>query len=254
MMDDEHQPIQAALPAYALNALDDADIHAIAQHLDTCVECHAVLIEVQTVLGVLPYALPSHAPAPEMKARLLAAARREKRPSPLPASPPRSLSWWDSLLTSLRPFRWAATAILLVLLLGWNVYLQQQLGGVQGRDSIADLATVPTGAVIPLLGTGRPGATARLYLREDQQAGLLAISGLPTLPPERTYQLWFAQPDNPTRTGGAFLVNADGEALVEITVPYPLDVVSAIAITEEAAPQSERPTGEHLLDGQPSKE
>jgi len=256
MMDDEHQPIRAALPAYALNALDETEIHAIARHLDTCVECHALLIEVQTVLGVLPYALPPHRPAPEVKTRLLEAARREKRSVAAPAAiPPASPapSWWESLVAALRPLRWAAIAALLVVLLGWNVYLQQQLGALQSGESVAELATVPTGAVIPLIGTGQQGATARLYLEANQQEGLLAISGLPPLASDRTYQLWFAQPDNPTRTGGAFLVNTQGEALVAITVPYPLDVVSAIAVTEEPAPRSESPTGVHLLDGKPSR-
>jgi anti-sigma-K factor RskA len=249
MMDDEHQQVQESLPAYALNALDEAEITAVAEHLDRCTECHTVLIEVQTVLGVLPYALPPHPPAPEMKARLLAVAAREKRPSPLPAAPPSTPAWWESLFTVLHPYRWAAIATLFTLLVGWNIFLQLQLGAGQPGNLAVDLASVPTGAMVPLTGTGQPGATARLYLEESQQTGILAVRGLPTLPDNRVYQLWFAHPETPARSGGVFVVNPQGETLVEISVPYSFDGVSAIAITEEPAPHSDSPTGIHLLDG-----
>lgn len=250
MMEDDHQTVQEALGAYALDALDAAEQSAIARHLDECEACTTLFIEVKTIVGVLPYALPPHSPVPEMKTRLLAAARAEKRASSTPQAAP---SWWESLLTALRPLRQVAMATVIVLLIGWNVYLQQQLGALQNSRSMMDLARVPTGVLIPLIGSGVPDATARLYLAENQQEGVLAVRGLPTLPDDRVYQLWFAQPDNPTRTGGAFLVNTQGEAVVGISVPYPLEAVSAIAITEEPAPRSDSPTGPHLLDGKPSK-
>lgn len=250
MMEEDHQTVQEALGAYALNALDATEQAAIARHLDDCEACTALFIEVETIVGVLPYALPPHSPVPEMKTRLLAAARAEKRTSAPPASSPIS-SWWESLLAALRPLRQVAVATVIVLLIGWNVYLQQQLGALQTSRSMMELARVPTGVVIPLIGSGVPEATARLYLAENQQEGVLAVRGLPPLPGDRVYQLWFAQPDNPTRTGGAFLVNNVGEAVVGISVPYPLSAVSAIAITEEPAPRSDSPTGAHLLDGVP---
>lgn len=252
MMEEEHQIVQEALGAYALNVLDAAEQSAVARHLDDCEACTALYVEVKTIVGVLPYALPPHPPVPEMKTRLLAAARAEKRTSARPDTPSPA-SWWQSLMATLRPLRQVAMPIVLVLLIGWNVYLQQQLGALQNSRSMMDLARVPTGVVIPLIGSGVPEATARLYLAENQQEGVLAVRGLPPLPGDRVYQLWFAQPDNPTRTGGAFLVNNLGEAVVGISVPYPLERVSAIAITEEPAPRSDSPTGAHLLDGEPGR-
>lgn len=253
MMDHDHQPVQEALGAYALNALGRAEQEAIARHLDECEACSALYVEVKTIVGVLPYALPPQLPVPEMKTRLLAAARAEKRTATAtPVSAP-APSWWETLMAALRPLRRVAMPLALVLLIGWNVYLQQQLGALQNSRSMMDLARVPTGVVIPLIGSGVPEATARLYLAENQQEGVLAVRGLPPLPGDRVYQLWFAHPDNPTRTGGAFLVNNLGEAVVGIDVPYPLETVSAIAITEEPAPRSDSPTGAHLLDGEPGR-
>jgi Anti-sigma-K factor rskA, C-terminal len=94
-------------------------------------------------------------------------------------------------------------------------------------------------------------AAARLYPTADAQRAQLAITGLPRLQPDRTYQLWFARPGRPTETGGAFRVDERGQALVPIVIPVPLDQVSAIAVTEEPMPASLRPTGQHLLDGRP---
>lgn len=253
-MDDKHQHVQNALPAYALNALEESEHATVAQHLEHCSDCRTHFVEVQSVLDVLPYALPPHTPAPEMKGRLLAAAAREKRPSPLPAAPPRAATPWQSLFAALRPFRWATVALVLIVLVGWNVYLQQQLTEQPATTAPFNPANVPAGAIIPLTGTGHAGATARLYLEEDHQSGVLAVHGLPPLPPGRVYQLWFAPADSPAQSGAVFPAPEQGVAFVDITVPLPLETVEAIAITEEAAPHSDRPTGEHLLDGEVRQE
>lgn len=79
----------------------------------------------------------------------------------------------------------------------------------------------------------------------------MAITGLNSLPRERTYQLWFVRTGAPTVTGGTFGVDARGRAWVTVEVPVSLEEVRAIAVTEEPAPGSVAPTGTHLLDAQP---
>ncbi len=251
-MDLQHQPLQDMLGAYALGALDEGEREQVEEHLAGCETCQVLLSDYEAVMGALPYALPAIAPAPAAKTRLMAAARASKqaqRVEPPPATTP-----IGSVLPFKGRWRWLGVATVLLLLLGWNITLQLQLGRFEASAASVDveqLATVPQGEVIPLVGSGQAGASARLYLAANQADGVLAIVGLPELPRDRVYQLWFAQPDNPTRTGGAFRVNSQGEALVAVTIPYPLDVVSAIAVTEEAAPRVERPTTPHLLDGKP---
>jgi Anti-sigma-K factor rskA len=102
-----------------------------------------------------------------------------------------------------------------------------------------------------LEGTGRPGASARLFVDRQGSWAWLAVAGLRPLPRERVYQLWFARPGEPTVSGATFRVDAEGGAVTPVRLPAALGTVSAIAVTEEAAPASLRPTGPHLLDGRP---
>ena len=86
---------------------------------------------------------------------------------------------------------------------------------------------------------------------EDGRQAELALAGLRPLPADRVYQLWFAQPGQPTLTGGAFRVDVAGRAVTPVTIPAALAQVTAVAVTEEPAPGSPGPTGAHLLDWTP---
>jgi hypothetical protein len=107
---------------------------------------------------------------------------------------------------------------------------------------------LPGGRILDLAGTGAPAARARLFVVGEGRQAELVADGLPPLPPGRVYQLWFAEPGQPVRTGGTFLVNQQGDAVAPVIIPAPLDRTRAVAITEEAGPSSPQPTGPHLLD------
>ena len=154
----------------------------------------------------------------------------------------------------LRMARWPALAALVASLVIWNVLLQQELtrrapGPAPGPE-VEALARRP-GKVIILGGTGKPGASARLFVAADGGHGHLAIAGLGPLPQERTYQLWFIRAGASSISGATFTVGPHGRAWVKAAVPASLDDVRAIAITEEPTPGSAAPTGRHLLDAQP---
>ena len=140
------------------------------------------------------------------------------------------------------------TAAACIGLLGWNLALHRQLADRATRVPVELLARLPDGRVVALIGTGTPGASARLYVAEDGRRAELAIAGLPPLPPGRVYQLWFARPGAPPISGGVFHVDARGEALAVVVIPVALEPARAVAVTEEPAPGSPAPTGAHLLD------
>jgi anti-sigma-K factor RskA len=232
---DEPSQVRDELAAYALDALEPSERQRVAAALSSRsdVDADQLLAEYQAVRDLLPYGLAAQAPPAGARARLLQRARGgEPR-----RSAPRGV--WDIF----RPFRWVLVAVALAAAALWNVQIQQQAVSIEARAR--------AGAGIVLAGTGVQSAAARLYVSSDVQRAELAVTGLPPLRPDRTYQLWFARPGQPTETGGAFRVDDRGQALVQVVIPVPLNQVNAIAVTEEPMPASLRPTGQHLLDGRP---
>src|SRR5262245_8847473 len=69
--------------AYALDALDAREVHEYEEHLATCEQCRADLALLTVPAGALAFAVESPAPPPELRARILEAARAE-RPNVVP--------------------------------------------------------------------------------------------------------------------------------------------------------------------------
>jgi anti-sigma-K factor RskA len=275
-MSDDHEKLKEDVAAYALDALDLSERNRVEAHLQDCLECPQLLREYQELLGLLPYGLQVTTPPPEVRATLLAQTQTGSRSAPelaqsghaVKPGPDRpdstssakpTAGFWKRLAGFGRPLRWATVGVALAGLLLWNIQLQLWNGQLQRRVAILErsvgfehLASLPAESVIALKGSGAPTAVARLYVYTDRQRGELAITGLSPLPAGRTYRLWFARPNQPTMTGGAFQVDAFGGALVAVNIPVPLEEVSNIAVTEEpvteAPEETLRPTGEHLLD------
>lgn len=244
-MMNEDEALNAELAAYALGSLNEAERAQVDARLRASSETRHLLAEYEAVLGLLPHGLQPTSSPPEARAWVMARAHASKI-----AAQPLCQTGWQHLAQQLRqlnPLRLAVTAGLVVALAGlalWNVQLQQQISRVQQSANV-------NGRVFALVGTGVKGASARLYVAPGLQRGELDVTGLPPLPEDRVYQLWFARPGKPTESGGAFRVDARGQAVAQVAVLVPLNEVSAIAVTEEAAPGVLRPTTPHLLDAKP---
>lgn len=109
------------------------------------------------------------------------------------------------------------------------------------------LSRLPGGQRLALYGTVIPTASARLYVVDNGRRAELTVDALPPLLPGRVYQLWFAEPNQPARSGGSFGVDPRGDASVRVTVPIPLERMGEVAVTQEAAPGGTAPTGVKLL-------
>jgi anti-sigma-K factor RskA len=246
-MADRHDRLRDDVAAYATGLLDPIEQSWTKTHLGRCGECRQALRDYRGVLGLLPRALPREGPEPGGLAGLLSEARRRRPLSPEPHGSlrPREAGWrgpWR-----VRAIGWiAATAC--AGLLGWNIALQRELLDRPAPVPVEHLARLPDGRMVALIGTGVPGATARIYVTKDGTRGELAIAGLPALPAGRVYQLWFGRPGASPLSGGVFHVDARGEGLAVVAIPVALEPMEAIAVTEEPAPGSAAPTGPHLLD------
>jgi anti-sigma-K factor RskA len=271
------------LAAYALGALDPEACAPLEARLRAGADQGLSwrLAEYRAVTALLPHAAAPQALPPGAWCAVLSRVREDRRARGAPTwrtpfAPFGRLagwrpvwarrrpggSWWVDLGGHLQPARWPLAATAVAALLLWNVTLQRQLldlpsaAGVPGAGGgsavgAQQLARLPDGPVVHLEGTGRPGASARLFVDRQGSWAWLAVAGLRPLPRERVYQLWFARPGEPTVSGSTFRVDAEGGAVTPVWLPAALGTVSAIAVTEEAAPASLRPTGPHLLDGRP---
>src|SRR5207244_4712161 len=72
--------------AYALDALDPEDARDYEAHLARCDRCRDELASLSEAAGALAYATEAPAPPPELRARILQQARRE-RPHVVPLRP-----------------------------------------------------------------------------------------------------------------------------------------------------------------------
>jgi len=149
----EHEWLALAAP-YALDALDGEERAAFEAHVVGCVLCQAEVASFRDVAARLAAAAPDASPAPSLRRRVLAVARR-----------PRQLAW-------------LAAAACLVLALGaaygyWRERADRQAleevvastrDSLAARDSLLAAVLAPNVGTVNLAATGKP-PTARLFWR-----------------------------------------------------------------------------------------
>jgi anti-sigma-K factor RskA len=244
-MSEVHEWIQDDLAAYVLGGLDPRETARIEQHLHGCAPCHSIVRDYAATLEILPLALPPVLPAPRTRLALQERLRTDvRRPPVVPARRP----WWP-------PRRWplprAAVAGLLLILLGvglagtglWSPVPAPEPPGVvhqlRARDGVR---------LVTLAGsTAAPTASGELVLTADLAEAGVAVRGLPPLPPDRSYQVWFARPDGTWASGGVFRVDPQGRAEALVRLPGALTAYSGCWITEEPGDGSLVPTGPLVL-------
>jgi anti-sigma factor RsiW len=229
------------LPAYALGSLDEEERRLVFDHLSGCPTCTAELSAYQVLTDQLALAAPEARPSPHLKRRLLAR---------LPVPPPNranqtSLSWRRYLpnFTRRPALVWGIASFLLILvLLASNLFLWQRVTRLEALRSDGMRA-------IPLSNTGLvPGAAGFVIIGADGQNGAFVVDALPTLEPDRQYQLWLIQ--NEQRTSGAvFSVDEYGYGGGRIRAPRNLFEYSGCDISIEPAGGSSVLTGERVLGG-----
>jgi anti-sigma-K factor RskA len=271
----DHETWRAAAAAYALDALDAADREAFASHLETCVECRALVASYAPVMANLGLATEPLRPPESLRARTLARAVNQPRPRstmtsrpPLevPARPARQAAAWWLLAASL-------TAAVGLGIYAWS--LRQQVGVLRTivsqasaevqavRAELANVRRESTrlGSAVNVLSAAdlrrvdlagqaqASAATARAFV--SQSRGLMfSAEHLPALAAGHVYQVWVLAPT--PISAGVLTPAPDGTATA--TMPMPNDItlaaITAVAVTEEPSPQgSPTPTMPILLVG-----
>ena len=182
MADDLHE--LSAL--YALDALDGDDRTRFEQHLDDCERCQAELAGLRGAAGALAFAVAGPAPPPELRTRILEAARAEGQ-NVLPFRPRRSIAVSVAATVAV-----AATAAAVAFGL-WAASLDHSLAGER--------------AALRILGDPR---ARHIPLTELRGALVVAPSGeaalavdLPAPPQGKVYEAWVID-TNAVRRAGTF--------------------------------------------------
>ena len=244
-----HQDIQELLGAFALDAVDPEEAVAVASHLATCPRCRDEVREHREVASLLAYAGTS---APDgMWDRL--AATLEGAP-PAAAAPALMLGRRQTASAAYGPrrrgasiVRIVATAALVAGLGAGGLQVQRtlrsqddQINKMLATDAsrarlLAETAAaaLADGARQVHLVTPDRQPIADAVIRANGE-GYLLDKGAPTLPEDRTYQLWAV-------TGGQKLsLGIPGRDIDVLAFRVPEDT-DALAITVEQAPGAVTP-------------
>lgn len=240
-MVDDHSALRENIPAYALGALDAEEAASLQAHLQTCETCREELAGYRALSDGLLAAMPPRQPSPALRRRLqgrLPGARKAPRPR---------ISWsWGGLTAG------AAFLLLLALSLFSLTQLrqinQQQAALLrQARTDQAALAMLSYTSTQALAVNGGQ-ITGTLLLNRDHNTAMLITWDMPQLPANRTYQVWFINPNGGRVSGGIFRPDSGGSYTAAMLWPEEsLSAYTGLGVTIEPAGGSPQPTGQRVL-------
>lgn len=156
---------------------------------------------------------------------------------------------------------WLAAAVLAVVAVGgivWAILLQGRLDErdqaiarqselIQTQatqlDDIRQRANATAYRLAPT-AQGPTGATGNVLYSLPDRFGVLYVSGLPALPADQDYQVWYLEGDQ-AKPGETFDMNTEGQGVV--TFFTDVATLDGVALTAEPAGGSEQPTSDVLL-------
>ncbi len=268
---DDHQQYQELLALHALDALDAAEARSLEEHLASCAECRAALIEWRDATGLLAHASTPAAPSDELRARILAAAQTETtagqstetsaRVVPMPIAPRRS-NLGPNLLKIAAAIAFVGLLVGVIVLWRRDVRSQRELARLtremtrqqnqlarerearaKEREAIALLNSRET-KKMELTGT-QTAQNARGTFVFDPQTGraMLMTEGLPVTPADKAYEVWFIPKGHTPMPGKMFTVDATGRAMISDQIPQEAREHAVFAITLEPKRGVAVPTG-----------
>jgi len=218
--------------AYALDALDPEDARAYEAHLARCLRCRDELASLTEAASALAYASEAPQPPPELRARILQQARRER-----------------SNVVPLRP-RWvvpvaaaAAVAACAAVALGiWAASLSHKLdrrdAALAREERVAAILSQPDARTIPF-------ARGTLVVGRNGDA-VLIVRSLGRARGGRTYEAWISAGGNHPEPAGLF----NGGDVVSVPLEHPVAPGAIVLVTEERAGGVDAPTEKPFLSVQ----
>ncbi|MBV9310018.1 MAG: anti-sigma factor [Solirubrobacterales bacterium] len=222
--DRSHARFEADVAAYALHALDDAEVGPFEAHLKGCASCRAELAEMRAVIDELPTAAPVTAAPSALRDRVMTTIRAEadqqahaqsrtSRKRGRDRRPPLSLPRW--LSPGVAAATAAVVAVLVVVAISTvgsnNHQVRTYAGIVYARGGSASL-------------------------QESAAGTKLRVSKLPPPPADRIYQVWLERAQGGPQPTAALFPTSTGS----VAVPGRLRGVHTVLVTAEPRPQGSR--------------
>ena len=210
--------------AYALDALDARDEERYVEHLAACERCREELAELRDPVAALAYGVASPAPPPELRDRIIEAARAERsNVVPIRRRLPVALG--------------AAAAVAATVALALGLWAASVSSDLDRERSLLAILADPEATSIPL-----EGANGRVVVTDTGEAALV-VSGLATAPEGKTYELWIAE-DGKMLPAGIFDASHERD-VVRLTRPVPPG--SGVAVTVEDDGGTDAPTTDPIF-------
>lgn len=229
------------ITGYALDALDADDEARVRELLATSEEAREELRALSEVAAAMATATSGPTPRPELRGRILEAARAE---------PPAVVSLDEYRRSRAVPVLGAVAAIAAVaaLALGlWGAGASRDLDDTRAALARQQAAT----AVLSdpdARAVGLETGDGRLVVGEDGSA-VLVMNGMTPAPDGKTYEVWVAAGDDaPVRAG---LFDAARERDV-VPVEEPVHEGSVVMVTVEPAGGVDAPTSDPIVVSQPA--
>lgn len=223
--------------AYAAHALPPEERKEVEEHLAACAACAQEVSELRAALTRLADAA-AEPPPPQLRQRTLAQVVRTRQQPPVTGSGegrPRGRGRWRRA-----PLQLAAAALLVVaVVLGARLgQLQHQVD--ERRQLVAEIGTALNDPH-HVVETADLSSGGRVTAVESGGRAVFLVSSLPSVPADRTYQLWVMGPGH-TRSAG--LLGRGNSAHVVVPALRPGD---ALGVTVEPAGGSPQPTTAQLV-------
>jgi anti-sigma-K factor RskA len=226
------------IAGYALDALDDAERARAEELFATSEEAREELRSLTDVAAAMATATVGPAPRPELRGRILDAARAE---------PQNVVSLDERRRSRVVPVLGAAAAVAAcaALVAGlWGASVSSDLD--EARSALARERAAAAVLAQPVSESSLTGAAGRLVVGEDGRA-VLVVSSPPPVPAGKTYQVWVIDNGHPV-SGGLF---APGGGTLAIPVDGKVGQGSVVAVTVEDDGGAPAPTGEPVIASAP---
>ena len=226
------------IAAYALDALDEADRARAKEVLATSEEARQELRSLTEVAAAMATAAVGPAPLPELRDRVLDAARAE--PQTVVALDERRRSRLTPVLGVV-----AAVAACAAIALGiWGASVSSERD--EARSALARERAAAAVLAHPATEASLTGAPGRLVVNADGDA-VLVVTDVPQVPAGKTYQVWVIDGGNPV-SGGLFSPTGGTDA---IPVDGRVRDGSVVAVTVEDEGGAPSPTGKPVIASAP---